>query len=48
MGPERDVIFGGEYPMQYADNILLSCTLETCTDLLTNVIPINSIIYKEN
>ena len=43
MGMERDLTLGGEHTMQCADDVLLSCTLETCMVLLTNVTPINSI-----
>ena len=32
--------------MQYADDVLLSCTLETCVILLTSVTPINLIKKK--
>ena len=38
MGTERDLTLG--------DNVLLSCTLETCMVLQTNVTPINSIKNK--
>ena len=43
MGMEKDLTLGGEYMMHYTDDVLLSCTLETCMVLLTNVTPINSI-----
>ena len=35
MGTERDLTLG--------DNVLLSCTLETCMVLLTNIAQINAI-----
>ena len=40
---ERDLTSGGEHMMRYADNMLQSCTPETCMLLLINVTPINSI-----
>ena len=43
MGVERDFTLGSECRMQYAGDVLLSCTLETCMVLLTIVTPINSI-----
>ena len=43
MGMEKDLTLGGEYMMHYTDDVLLSCTLETCMVLLTNVTPINPI-----
>ena len=46
MGAERDFAWGSESMMQYADDILFSCTLETCMVLQTNVAPINSIQNK--
>ena len=39
---ERDFILGKGHTMQCADDVLLSCTLETCMVLLINVTPINS------
>lgn len=45
-GVEGDIILGNGPMMQYLDNDLLSCTLETYKLLLTNVIPIN-LIKKE-
>ena len=30
MGMERDFALGGKHIMQCADDVLLSCTLETC------------------
>ena len=46
MGAKRDLTLGGKCTMQYADDVLLGLTLETCVVLLTNVIPINSILKK--
>ena len=46
MGMERDLTLGGEHTMQCADDVLLSCTLETCMVLLINVTPINSVNKK--
>ena len=43
MGTERDLIWGSERTMQCADDVLLTCTLETCMLLLTSVTLINSI-----
>ena len=45
---ERDCTLGdGDgCTMQCVDNVLLSCTLETCMVLQTNVTPINSIKNK--
>ena len=34
---ERDLTLGGELAMQYADDVLLSYTLEICMVSLTNV-----------
>ena len=30
MGTERNLTLGGEHAIQYADDVLLSCTLEIC------------------
>ena len=43
MVAERDLTSGGEYTMQYEDDVLQNCALETCMVLLTNVTPINLI-----
>ena len=45
-GMERDSTWGKGHTMQRADDVLLSCTLETCMVLQTNVTPINSIKNK--
>ena len=42
----RDWTLSGECMMQYADDVLQSCTLETYIVLLTNVTTINSIEKK--
>ena len=36
IGMKRDLILGGEHTMQCADDVLLSCILETCMVLLTS------------
>ena len=43
MGVERDFTLGDGCTMQCADDVLVSCTLESCMVLGTNVTPINSI-----
>ena len=43
METERDFAWGERHIILCADDVLLSCTLETCMVLLTNVAPINSI-----
>ena len=43
MGPERDFALGDVCTLPWADDVLLSCTLETRMVLQTNVTPINSI-----
>lgn len=42
MGTKRDFAWGGGHTMKCADDVLLSCTLQTCLLSQTNVIPINS------
>ena len=42
------LILGGECTVQYTDNVLENCTLETCITFLTNVNPINSIKIKKH
>ena len=37
---EGDLTLGGEHTIQYADDVLYSCTPETFIILLTNVTPI--------
>ena len=44
---EGDLTCGGEHTIQYTDDVLQNCTLETCTILLTNVTSINSIKNKK-
>lgn len=46
MGTDRDFALGDGDTMQCADEVWLSCTLETFMGLLTNVTPMNSI--KQN
>ena len=46
MGTETDLNLGGEHTMRYADDVLLSCTLEYCMVLLTNTTPISGIKIK--
>ena len=38
-----DLTLGGKHTVQYIDDVLQNCTLETYTILLTNVAPINLI-----
>ena len=42
---EGDLILGGKHIIQYTDNVLENCTLETYIILLTNVTLTNSIKY---
>ena len=37
----EDVILGGEYTMQYTDDVIQKYTLETYIILLTSVTPVN-------
>ena len=48
MGTERDFDGADGCTMQCADDVLLSCTLDTCMSLQTNVTPINSIKKYKN
>lgn len=41
MVPEGNLTSDGERTMRYTSDLLLDCTLEMYTLLLTNVIPIN-------
>ena len=43
MGMEKDFTLDKGCMIQYADDVLLSCTFETYMVLLTRVIPINLI-----
>ena len=43
IGTEKDFAWGDGCTIQCTDDVLLSCTLETCMVLRTNVTPINSI-----
>ena len=43
MGMERDFAVGNGHLTQCADGMLLSCTIETCIILQTNITPINSV-----
>ena len=43
---EGDLSWGGEYTIQYTDNVLQNCTSETYIILSTNVTPINPIKNK--
>ena len=40
---EGDLTWGSEHTIQYTDDVLNNCTLETYVILLSNVTPINSI-----
>ena len=42
---ERDLTLGGKHTMQYTDDVLWNCTLETYIILGTNVTQIN-LIFK--
>ena len=42
---EGDLPWGGEHTIQYTDNVLQKCTLETYIILLTNVTLINLMIF---
>ena len=42
-----DLTLGGEHTIQYTDDALQNCTLESYIILLTNVNPINSIKMKK-
>ena len=44
---EREFAFSDGCSIEYADDVLLGFTLETCMALLTNVTPIISILKKE-
>ena len=44
---EGDLTLGGEQTIEYADDVLWNCTLETYAILLIHVTPINSIKIKE-
>ena len=46
MGMEKDYAWGDGCLIQCTDDVLLSCTVETCMVLQTNVTPINSIKEK--
>ena len=41
----EDWTLGGKYTMQYTDDVLETYTLETHIILLTNVTPINLIVF---
>ena len=47
MGIEKDFAWSNGCMMKCADDVLLSCILETCMVLWTNVTPVNSIFKKE-
>ena len=42
MVTEGDFTLGGEHTIQYTDDVLQNCTLETYIILLTNVTPVYS------
>ena len=48
LGMERDLVWCDRCTMQYAGDVLLSCTLEICMVLQTNVTPINSVKINKN
>ena len=41
-----DLTLGDEHTIQYTNDVLENCTLETCISLLINVTPINSMKIK--
>ena len=43
---EGDLTGGREHTIQYTDDVLQNCTLETYIILLTTITPINSIKIK--
>ena len=45
---EGDLTWGGEHTVQSTDDVLQNCTSETYIILLTDIIPINSIIIVLN
>ena len=45
---EGDLTLGGKHTIQYTDDVLLNCTLETSVMLLTYVTPIHLIKLKKN
>lgn len=47
MATEDDFTLGGEHPMQYTDDELQKCMLETYIILLTSITPINLIKIKK-
>ena len=44
-GDRRRFDWGDEHTIQYTDDVLSNCTLETHIVLLTNVTPINSMTF---
>ena len=46
IGTEKDFALGNGRLMQCAQDVLLSCTFETCMVFCTNAIPVNS--FKES
>ena len=44
---EGDLTWGGEYTIQYTDDVLQNCTPETYIVLLTNVSPIIQFLKKK-
>ena len=43
MATEGDLTLGGKHTIQYTDDVLQNCTLETDIILLTNLTPISLI-----
>lgn len=43
MATEGDLTWGGKQAMQYSDDVLSHCTLETCIISITNITTINLI-----
>lgn len=44
---ESDLTLGGKHTIQFTEDLLLNCTVETYVILLTKVTPINSIKIRK-
>lgn len=47
MAMEGDLTYGGKHTMQYTEDVLQNCILETCIILFTKVTPTNSTKKKK-
>ena len=47
MATGRPLTLAGEHTMQFIDDVLQNCTLETYIILTTNVTPVNSIKIRK-